>query len=85
MLFRSLNVGRYKLAAACIGGSKIGIEHAVKYALERRQFGQPIAYFDAIKGKIADMTVRVYAADSMLYRTVGLIQSAIDEMLTASR
>ena len=78
--FNALNVGRYKLAAACIGGSKIGIEHAVKYALERRQFGQPIAYFDAIKGKIADMTVRVYAADSMLYRTVGLIQSAIDAL-----
>ena len=76
--FNALNVGRYKLAAACIGGSKIGIEHAVKYALERRQFGQAIAHFDAIKGKIADMTVRIYAADSMLYRTVGLIQDTID-------
>ena len=78
--FNALNVGRYKLAAACIGGSKLGIEHSIQYALERRQFGQPIAYFDAIKGKIADMTVRVYAADSMLYRTVGLIQSAIDAL-----
>jgi alkylation response protein AidB-like acyl-CoA dehydrogenase len=76
--FNALNVGRYKLAAACIGGSKIGIEHAVKYALERRQFGQPIAYFDAIKGKVADLVIRIYAADSMLYRTVGLIQNAID-------
>jgi len=76
--FNALNVGRYKLAAACIGGSKIGIEHAVKYALERRQFGQAIAHFDAIKGKIADMTVRIYAADAMLYRTVGLIQDTID-------
>ncbi len=78
--FNALNVGRYKLAAACIGGSKLGIEHSVKYAFERRQFGQPIAYFDAIKGKIADMVVRVYAADSMLYRTVGLIQNAIDDL-----
>ncbi len=78
--FNALNVGRYKLAAACIGGSKVAIEHAVKYALERRQFGQPIAHFDSIKGKIADMAVRVYAADSMLYRTVGLIQNAIDNL-----
>ena len=78
--FNILNTGRYKLAAACIGGSKLGIEHAIEYALNRRQFGQPIANFDAIKGKIADMTVRVYAADSMLYRTVGLIQDTIDEL-----
>ena len=78
--FNILNTGRYKLAAACIGGSKLGIEHSIEYALDRRQFGQPIAYFDAIKGKIADMTVRIYAADSMLYRTIGLIQNAIDKL-----
>ena len=78
--FNALNIGRYKLAAACIGGSKLGIEKAIEYALERRQFGQPIANFDAIRGKIADMVVRIYAADAMLYRTVGLIQDAIDEL-----
>ena len=78
--FNALNVGRYKLAAACIGGSKLGLEKSMAYAVQRRQFGQPIAYFDAIKGKISDMTIRIYAADSMLYRTVGLIQGAIDEL-----
>jgi alkylation response protein AidB-like acyl-CoA dehydrogenase len=78
--FNALNVGRYKLAAACIGGSKLGLEHAISYAKNRRQFGQPIAQFDAMKGKISDMTVRIYAADSMLYRTVGLIQGVIDEL-----
>ena len=78
--FNILNIGRYKLAASCIGGSKLGIEHAINYALNRRQFGQPIAYFDSIKGKVADMTVRVYAGDSMLYRTVGLIQDSINEL-----
>ena len=78
--FNALNVGRYKLAAACIGGSKLGLEKSMAYAVQRRQFGQPIAYFDAIKGKISDMTVRIYAADSMLYRTVGLIQGVIDEL-----
>ncbi len=78
--FNALNVGRYKLAAACIGGSKLGLEYAISYAMDRQQFGQPIAQFDAIKGKIADITVRIYAADSMLYRTVGLIQGVIDEL-----
>ena len=78
--FNALNVGRYKLAAACIGGSKLGLEYAISYAKDRQQFGQPIAQFDAIKGKIADITVRIYAADSMLYRTVGLIQGVIDEL-----
>ena len=78
--FNALNVGRYKLAAACIGGSKLGLEHAISYAKNRRQFGQPIAQFDAMKGKISDITVRIYAADSMLYRTVGLIQGVIDEL-----
>ena len=78
--FNALNVGRYKLAAACIGGSKLGLEYAISYAKSRQQFGQPIAQFDTIKGKIADITVRIYAADSMLYRTVGLIQGVIDEL-----
>ena len=50
------------------------------YAKERRAFGQPISKLDAITKKIADMTIRTYASDSMLYRTVGLIQSEIDTL-----
>ncbi|MEE8478894.1 MAG: acyl-CoA dehydrogenase family protein [Candidatus Neomarinimicrobiota bacterium] len=78
--FNALNIGRYKLAASDLGGSKMIINEAVKYALERRQFGQPIAHFDAIKGKFADMTIGAYSADSMIYRTIGLIQNAIDTL-----
>ena len=78
--FNALNIGRYKLGAASIGGSKLAIREAIKYALDRRQFGQPIAKFDAILGKIADITVRTYVADTMLYRTVGMIQDAIDDL-----
>ena len=78
--FNALNIGRYKLGAASVGGSKLAIKETMKYALERRQFGQPIARFDSIRGKIADITVRTYAADTMLYRTVGMIQDAIDEL-----
>ena len=78
--FNALNWGRFKLGVACVGGSKRVLEHAIEYALERQQFGQPIAQFDAIKGKIADMTVATYAADSMCYRTTGLVQDAIDSL-----
>ena len=78
--FNALNIGRYKLGAASVGGSKLAIREAIKYALDRRQFGQPIARFDAIIGKIADITVRTFVADTMLYRTVGMIQDAIDDL-----
>ena len=78
--FNALNIGRYKLGAASVGGCKLAIEETMRYALERRQFGQPIARFDSILGKIADVTVRIYAADTMLYRTVGMIQNAIDDL-----
>ena len=78
--FNALNIGRYKLGAASVGGIKLALEETIKYALERRQFGQPIARFDAIRGKIADISIRLFAADAMLYRTVGLIQDAIDDL-----
>ena len=78
--FNALNIGRYKLGAASIGGSKQAIKQTLEYANDRRQFGQPIAKFDSIIGKIADVTVKTYTADTMLYRTVGMIQDAIDEL-----
>ena len=78
--FNALNIGRYKLGAASVGGSKQAIKQAIKYAFERKQFGQSIAKFDSIISKIADMTVKTYVADTMLYRTVGMIQEAIDDL-----
>ncbi len=78
--FNALNIGRYKLGAASLGGSKLAIRETIRYALERRQFGQPIAKFDSIIGKIADITVQTYVADTMLYCTVGMIQDAIDDL-----
>jgi len=78
--FNALNAGRLKLGASALGGSKGIIENSAEYALQRRQFGQPIAYFDIIRKYIADMTVRTYALDSIVYRTVGDIDSAIAEL-----
>lgn len=63
-----LNVGRIKLGAAAIGGSKRCISNAVNYATERKQFGTAIANFGAIKHKIAEMSTRTYASEAACYR-----------------
>jgi len=75
--FNVLNYGRFKLAAMCTGGARGAIGEAARYALGRRQFGQPIASFGAIRFKLAEMTTRLYAVESMLFRTTGLIDRAI--------
>ena len=74
--FNVLNYGRFKLAAMCSGGAKAVIGEASAYAAQRRQFGQPIASFGAIRHKLAEMAIREYAVESMLYRTTGLIDEA---------
>jgi alkylation response protein AidB-like acyl-CoA dehydrogenase len=74
--FNVLNYGRFKLAAMCSGGARMVIGEAARYAGDRRQFGQPIASFGAIRHKLAEMTIRQFAVESMLYRTAGLIDAA---------
>jgi alkylation response protein AidB-like acyl-CoA dehydrogenase len=75
--FNVLNYGRFKLAGMCCGGAKSAIGEAATYAVTRRQFGQPIAAFGAIRHKLAEMTIRAYGVESMLYRTAGLIDQTI--------
>jgi alkylation response protein AidB-like acyl-CoA dehydrogenase len=75
--FNILNIGRYKLAAGCIGSSKHAIELSAKYAKERKQFGQPIANFPLIREKLAEMNIKTYATESMVYRIGGLIEAAL--------
>src|SRR5882672_9797171 len=80
--FNILNFGRFKLGAGCVGGSKNTLALAAKYAAERRQFGQSIANFGAIKYKLAEMLTRTYVCESAVYRTAGFIEdreSAIDK------
>jgi len=72
-----LNMGRFKLSAADLGACKLCVTLAGQYALERKQFGQPIAYFQALRKKLADMIARSYALDSVTYRTVGLMDERI--------
>ncbi len=72
-----LNMGRFRLATGCVGASKHVLRHAVGYAKERQQFGRALADFGLIKAKIAEMAIRVYAAESMAYRTGGLVEGAL--------
>ena len=75
--FNVLNYGRFKLAGMCSGGAKMAVGEAARYATTRRQFGQPIAGFGAIRHKLGDMLARAYGVESALYRTTGLIDAAI--------
>ncbi len=75
--FNILNIGRFKLGAACLGGAKNCIDAAVKYANERHQFGKSIGSFGAIKHKLGEMATRAFVGDSMVYRTAGLLDGAL--------
>ncbi len=73
--FNVLNFGRIKMGAGAIGGAKRVLGQAAKYAAERHQFGRAIASFGAIKYKLAEMVARVYAGESAVYRTAGMIET----------
>jgi alkylation response protein AidB-like acyl-CoA dehydrogenase len=75
--FNVLNFARFKLGAMCGGGAQAAIGESATYAAARRQFGQPIASFGAIKHKIGEMVVRTYAIESLLYRIAGLVDERI--------
>jgi alkylation response protein AidB-like acyl-CoA dehydrogenase len=75
--FNILNVGRFKLGVGCVGAAKIAFDDAVRYANERHQFGKPIASFGMIQAKIANMASRMYAVESMSYRTAGLMDAIL--------
>ena len=77
--FNILNVGRFKLGASVTGGAKLAVYHSIRYANERKQFGVPISSFGAIKHKLAEMAIKTWVAESMSYRTVGMIDRLIGE------
>jgi len=77
-----LNVGRIKLGAGALGGSKEAVTTAVKYANERKQFGKSIAEFGAIKHKIAQMVIKIYASESAHYRAGQNIDDAYEAFVS---
>ena len=73
--FGILSLGRCELGATCLGAMKLMVEQATRYARERKQFGRSISSFGAIRAKLAEMTVRIWVGESMVYRTLGLIEA----------
>jgi len=75
--FNILNIGRFKLGAMCVGGMKVMNGESVRYANERQQFGKPISSFGAIKAKLGEMAIKTWVGESMIYRTLGMIEAGI--------
>jgi alkylation response protein AidB-like acyl-CoA dehydrogenase len=78
--FNILNVGRFKLGAMCVGGARLSLEHAIGYAKQRKAFGKVIADFGLVREKLANMAVGIYVGESMVYRTVGMMDVALSEV-----
>ena len=76
--FNVLNVGRLKLGVACIGGARHALESMIRYAKERRAFGKAIAEFGLIQRKISAAAAQLYAAESMAYRTAGMMDAKLE-------
>ena len=75
--FNILNIGRFKLGAMCSGGMKLMTQESVRYANERQQFGRSISSFGAIKAKLGEQAIRTWVGESMVYRTLGMIEAGI--------
>ena len=78
--FNVLNMGRFKLAVACVGGARHALAHMVRYAKERTAFGKTISEFGLIQRKISVSAARLFAAESMAYRTAGMIDASLAQM-----
>jgi len=83
--FNILNIGRLKLCAATLGGAKYAIADSIQYAITREQFKTAIANFGAIKHKLAEMAIKVFAGESALYRTAKWIDDKEHELLTTGK
>jgi butyryl-CoA dehydrogenase len=75
--FNVLNVGRFKLGVACIGGARHALAQMIRYAKERHAFGKAISEFGLIQRKISSSVTQLYAAESMAYRTAGMIDAGM--------
>jgi alkylation response protein AidB-like acyl-CoA dehydrogenase len=82
--FNILNIGRFKLGAMCVGGGRVSLENAIGYAKQRKAFNKVIADFGLVREKIANMAALLYVGESLVYRTVGMMDSALSEIDKAS-
>ncbi len=82
--FNILNIGRFKLGAMCVGGARVSVESAVSYAKQRKAFGKTIGDFGLVREKIANMATLIYVGESLVYRTVGMMDTLLSEIDGAS-
>ncbi len=80
--FNILNIGRYKLGVGAVGASKRAFDVTVQYTNQRQQFKQSISQFNLTKEKLATMATKLYAAESSVYRTVGLFEDRMNRLST---
>jgi butyryl-CoA dehydrogenase len=78
--FNILNIGRFKLGAMCVGGGRVSLENAIGYAKQRKAFNKTIADFGLVREKIANMATLLFVGESLVYRTVGMMDSALEEV-----
>ncbi len=78
--FNILNIGRFKLGAMCVGGARVSLEHAVAYAKQRKAFGKTIGDFGLVREKIANMATLIYVGESLVFRTVGMMDVLLSEI-----
>ncbi len=78
--FNILNIGRFKLGAMCLGGGRVSLENAIAYARQRKAFGKVIADFGLVREKLANMASWLYTGESMIYRTVGMMDTALGDV-----
>ncbi len=78
--FNILNVGRFKLGAMCVGGARVALENSIAYAKQRKAFGKVIADFGLVREKLANMASLIYVGESLVYRTVGMMDVALNEI-----
>src|ERR1700727_1474048 len=78
--FNILNIGRFKLGAMCVGGGRVSLENAIAYATQRKAFNKVIADFGLVREKIANMATLLYVGEALVYRTVGMMEDALNEV-----
>src|SRR5882757_7991772 len=78
--FNILNVGRFKLGAMCVGGARVALENSIAYAKQRKAFSKVIADFGLVREKLANMATLIYVGEALIYRTVGMMDVALEEV-----
>ena len=78
--FNILNIGRFKLGAMCVGGGRVSFENAIGYAKQRKAFNKVIADFGLVREKIANMATLLFVGESLVYRTVGMMDVALGDI-----